>query len=209
MSVLFKLAAAAAVATSGIALYDAAHHGLTGRYSEFSEESTIPALILVSETIHGLTYAVLAAVLVIWAKSALVSRLQRLMARLLAVNLGVFAVFSLVVDPIAAETGGSSAAVENVTSTIGGGLFLLMFLLAFALGLTLLRTPDRRLSAVLLVAIAPVVLLTVVAAILGSGFAHPAYAETLVHVGVALLALPATVAHRNRSQAAPSTTATA
>jgi len=84
-----------------------------------------------------------------------------------------------------------------------------MFLLSFMLGLTLLRSVQRRASAVLLVAILPVILLTILAAVLGSGFAHPAYAETLVHVGLVLLALPAFVTHhtpaRSIVRAAPAT----
>ena len=70
MSMLFKLAAAGAAATSGIALYDAAHHGLTGRYSVFSADSEFPALILASDLTHGFTYAALGTVLLLHSKGA-------------------------------------------------------------------------------------------------------------------------------------------
>ncbi|HEX8510457.1 MAG TPA: hypothetical protein VF635_13300 [Propionibacteriaceae bacterium] len=193
MSKLFPVAVAAAVATSAIALYDAAHHGLTGRYSQFSTDSAYPSVVLLSDIVHGLNYAALATILVLISRDANSGRWQRGVGRLLATVLGVLAAMHLVGSPISAATGAEYA----VLSDIGGIFFLLMFLLSFILGLTLLRNFQRRVSAVLLVAIVPVLLLTILAAVLGSGFAHPAYAETLVNLGLALLALPTSVTHHS------------
>lgn len=187
MSMLFRFAAAAAVATSAIALYDAAHHGVTGRYSQFSDDSTMPALAEVGGVIHGLNYTALTVILVLLARAA-TTRAQRWLARLLAAAIGVLAVSFLIIDPIAAATG-LTAAVEAF-SIVTGIAFLLMFLLAFLLGLALRRRAELRVPAILLIGIGPVVLLTVLVGALGSDFAHPAYAETLVNLAVVMLALP-------------------
>jgi len=74
-----------------------------------------------------------------------------------------------------------------VLEGIGSGVFLAMFLLAIALGVATLRTPGVRTSSLLLTALVPVIALTVLLGVLGSDFAHPGYAETLVNFGVALL----------------------
>jgi hypothetical protein len=199
MTKFFHFAVAAAVATSAIALYDAAHHGVTGQYSEFSDDSTVPVLAQVGGVVHGLNYAALTAILVVLARAATTTRAQRLLSWLLAVALGVLAVSFLVIDPIAAVTGQTSAAPLGAFSNVTGVAFLLMFLLAFLLGLTLRRRPEFRVPAVLLVGVGPVILLTVLAGALGSGFAHPAYVETLVNLGVVLLAVPTGLAHRASS----------
>jgi hypothetical protein len=194
MPMLFKLAIAGAAATSSIALYDAVHHGLTGRYSVFSSDSDLPGVELAGSLVHGFTYAALATVLLVQSRITSNSQAYRWMCRLLSADFVVLAAVFLIGEPIAAATGISIDATP--AGPIAGGItFLLMFLLSFALGFTILRRPERRTSAVILLAIGPVLLLTVTAAALGSEFAHPAYAETLVHFGVALLALPASAAH--------------
>jgi len=64
-----------------------------------------------------------------------------------------------------------------------------MFTLAFALGVATIRNPDLRPSPYLLIGIVPAIGLIIALGALGSGFAHPAYAETLVNFGIALFAL--------------------
>jgi hypothetical protein len=199
MSMLVKLAVAGAAATSAIALYDAVHHGLTGRYSVFSEDSELPAVAFAGSLVHGFTYAVLAAVLIRLAQSG-VRRFSRTVAGLLAVDFGVLAVLFLIVEPIMFATDADRAATPAVLSAAGGAAFLLMFVLSFVLGLSLLRQSRLRPVVMMLLAIVPVLVLTILAEALGSGFAHPAYAEILVNFGVALLARPAVAGSRDRSR---------
>jgi len=207
MSMLFKLAVAGAAATSGIALYDAVHHGLTGRYSVFVSDSDVPAVELAGSLVHGFTYAALATVLLVQSRLTSNSQAYRWICRLLGADFVVLAAVFLIGEPIAAATGMSIDATP-AGPIVGNITFLLMFLLSFALGLTILRRPERRASAIILLAIGPVILLTVIAAALGSGFAHPAYAETLVHFGVALLALPTAAAQLHHPRTATEAAAT-
>ena len=70
---------------------------------------------------------------------------------------------------------------------VAGIAFLLMFLLGTALGALLLRTADLRVPAALLVSTLPVIGLTILLGVLAPGWGHPAYAETTLYVGIALL----------------------
>jgi len=200
MSKLFTLAVVGAAATSGIALFDAIHHGITGRYSMFSADTELPAAEFAASLVHGVTYAALGAVLLLQSRASDGGRVYRWMCRLLGANFAVLAALFLVGEPIRIATG-LSLDTTPVGAVIGNFTFLLMFVFGFALGLTLLRRPDRRPSAILLVAVGPVLAMTVVGGAMGSGFAHPAYAETLINFGVALLALPSRVAQPDHSQA--------
>ena len=71
---------------------------------------------------------------------------------------------------------------------IGTMTFLAMFTLAFALGVATIRTSDLRPAPYLLIGIVPAIGLIIAVGALGSNFAHPAYAVTLVTFGIALLA---------------------
>ena len=73
--------------------------------------------------------------------------------------------------------------------SIGNTTFLAMFTLAFALGVATIRNPDLRPAPYLLIGIVPAIGLMIALGALGSDFAHPGYAETLVNFGIALLAL--------------------
>jgi len=200
MSKLFTLAVVGAAATSGIALFDALHHGLTGRYSVFSTDTELPAVAFAGSLVHGFTYTALGAVLLVQSKASDGGPAYRWLCRLLCAVFAVLAAVFLVGEPIRIATG-FSIDTNPVGAVIGNLTFLLMFAFGFALGLTLLRRPERRPSATLLIAVGPVLALTVVGGALGSDFAHPAYAETLINVGVALLALPNRVARPDNSAA--------
>jgi quinol-cytochrome oxidoreductase complex cytochrome b subunit len=139
-------------------------------------------------------------VLIRLVRSGIGRRLLRVVATLLAVAFGVLAVLFLLVEPFLFATDVGRAATPPVLSAAGGSAFLLMFLLSFVLGLTLLSHPEHRPVAVILLAVAPVLGLTILAGGLGSDFAHPGYAETLVNFGVALLARPAVAVPRDRSR---------
>jgi hypothetical protein len=94
----------------------------------------------------------------------------------LAVLAGVFVVGTVLAD--------YPAPVEIVA----GVAFVLMFLLGATLGLSLLRRPDLRLSAVLLAAPLALIPLAMLAETLTPGWGHPGYAETALYLGLATLA---------------------
>jgi hypothetical protein len=75
----------------------------------------------------------------------------------------------------------------GVTSAIGGACFLVQFVLSFGLGLALIRRPEFRVGAAVLVAIVPLIGLGLALGALVSDFAHPAYTEAAVYVGLTLL----------------------
>jgi hypothetical protein len=105
------------------------------------------------------------------------SAARRWIRRLLAIDLAVLAVgfvFSYLLD-------------SEVWGGVAGVTFILMFVLGVVLGATLLRRPDVRLPAVLMVAVVPVIGLTFALAALAPGWGHPGYAETALYLGIALL----------------------
>jgi hypothetical protein len=78
----------------------------------------------------------------------------------------------------------------------GGPSFALMFLAGVVLGVCLLHRRDLRTAALLTAA--PVVLLPLTIAVqaLAPGWAHPAYAETALYLGLALLGMQPISEHR-------------
>lgn len=76
---------------------------------------------------------------------------------------------------------------DAAVGAVAGVAFASMFLLAVALSLCLVRVRQLRPSAVLLIAVLPALGLAIILQAIGSAFAHPAYAETAVYLGIALL----------------------
>jgi hypothetical protein len=116
---------------------------------------------------------------------------------LLAVDLGVLAAGYLIVSVVDVDAAGA----------VAGVAFLAMFVLGVAFGATLLRRPDVRLPAILMVSVVPVIGLTFALEAIAPGWGHPGYAETVLYLGIALLgtqlageraeeALPAVAARR-------------
>ncbi|WP_448624551.1 hypothetical protein [Geodermatophilus sp. URMC 64] len=133
----------------------------------------------------SVTFVVLAAVLVRAADSIDAgSAARRWIRRVLAADLVVLAVGGAV----------STATAASVLGAVAGVSFLLMFVLAVVLGATLLRRPETRGPATVLVATLPVIGLTFLVEALAPGWGHPAYAETAVYVGLALLGRSAVAA---------------
>jgi len=200
MNRLTWAALAAATAVAAIALTDAVTHGLTGEYSVFAEGG--PALAYNASTaVHGILYALLVAVLVVERRRIDNDRRAvRRVRRVLVVLLAVLAVSFLLGMVVRTEPPGWLMAL----TTAG---FVLGFPVSGVLGILLLRSPGRRLPAVLLTAVLGGLALTLLLAALGSDFAHPAYAEALQFFGVALLGVrvptlrraPATVASATAS----------
>lgn len=186
MSLPYRLALAGATLLSGVALYDAVHAGVTGRPSGFSDTYGTTPLMVLGGLVHGLAYAALVVLLV--AERDRIdggSSVRRWIRRLLVGDLGVMAVMFLAGTWFlpALERAGWGAA----TSAVGGIAFLLMFVLSFALGAALVRHRELRAGALPLLAIVPAIGLAIGLDALGSGFAHPAYPEAVVYLGLALL----------------------
>ena len=191
MSKILTIAAlAGAAGLSAIAINDAATFALTGSYSAASDEFGVNPLYLASGLVHGLAYLAFAGVL--HAHRRRVddgSRLRRV------IRLALIVVFLTLAAGMLANTAASAATGEMLD---GDGLygavatvsFLLMFVGSIALGFSLLRRPDMRLPAWTLVAILPALLLTILIAVSGSPWAHPAYVEALVCFGIAFIGLP-------------------
>lgn len=100
---------------------------------------------------------------------------------------------ALIADLVVLGGGGllSTGISAGFLGAVAGISFLAMFLLAVVLGAMLLRRPRMRGAAALLVATAPVIALTFLVESLAPGWGHPAYAETTVYVGLALLGMAA------------------
>ncbi|GAA4899521.1 hypothetical protein GCM10025789_17200 [Tessaracoccus lubricantis] len=175
---------AGAAGISSIALFDAATHGLTGAYSQFADGNG-SWLFILGTLVHGLGYLALAAVLFLRSRdidggSGAVRWFRRLTAVCFAALGAVFLIGTFVHGPLMDEVG----------SAIGGVTFFGMFLFGAALGISLLATRRRTPAAWTLTAILSAAALLVLLALVAPDWAHPAYPETAVHFGAALLVLP-------------------
>jgi hypothetical protein len=179
-----RVAIVGATVTSAIALYDAMTHGITGDYSVFSDDSTVPALRRLGDLVHGVTYLALAGVLYAERdrlRSA--NRVTRVVATVVVGSLALLAFGFLVAIPVHEAFGGP----EMVVGIAAGVGFLGMLLGSMVLGFALLRTPGMRTSSRLLGAMLPVLGATVLLQLVLPDFAHPAYLETAAHFGLALI----------------------
>lgn len=187
---LLPAALVGAAGISAIALFDAATHGMTGEYSQFQDDGSLG---LVGSAIHGVGYLVLTAVLFL--RAAAIdrgSRVVRWFRRLTAVSMGLLAAVFL------AGTALQTPSVEEIGGIVGSVAFLTMFLFGAALGIALLATGRRTPAAWSLVGILGAIGLMVILGFVASNWVHPAYPETAVHFGVALLALRQSSAARTR-----------
>jgi hypothetical protein len=186
MSMINRVALAAAITLSGVAVWDAIYAGLLSRPSGFSDAYGLTTMMIIGALVHGLTYAALVAVLVaqrhrIDAGSAA----RRWIRRLLVVDFGLLAIMFLIGTPFLPRM--ERAGWGDVSSATGGISFLLMFVLSVALGVASVRTPQLRAAALTLIGTVPLIGLAIALAALGTGFGHPAYPEAAVYLGVALL----------------------
>jgi hypothetical protein len=135
---------------------------------------------------HGIAYLLFAAVLVRGGRAIDGGRwLPRIVRWVLVVGYALFStVYTSVglLDPRDAPTG----IVEVVTTVV----FIITLLLPIVLGFTLVRRRDFRVPALFLLAPIVVFPLTLLLAAV-STWAHPAYLETVVNFGVALLGVAA------------------
>ena len=196
LSAHHKIALLAAAATSGIALFDAVTSATTGHYSFFADDSgNVPAQV-VAALVHGATYAALAWVLT--RESRLFTtygRTVRAARWVLTIALGVLAVGFLVVTPVLALSGvdlaGPAGAAWEFTANAA---FLGMILSTASIGIAVLRRNALGAGGSVLRLLLPVVLVTVALGLLGSPWAHPAYIETTINLGLALIGAGSAVA---------------
>ena len=177
---LSRGALAAAALTSAIALGDAVWQATADEPAPWTPGEGTEWVWRVGEASHGLTYALLAAVL--WQFGARIDAGRaavRWVRRVLAVVLALLGAGFLA--SAAVELGS-----EGPVGAVVGVAFLALFPLAVALGGVLVaRRETRSPAAWLLVAVVPLLGLTVLASAVGWG--HPAYVETAVYLGLALL----------------------
>ena len=179
-----------ATATSAVALSDAVVQGITG-HSVLPGADNAPVALAV-DALHGITYAALCWVLLSQARRIDTgSRVRRWLRQLLIGDLAILSTLFLVGIPLLVLGSGSRTGgpIEDVFGVLGNITFLAMFTLAFALGVATIRNPDLPPAPYLLIGIVPAIGLMIALGALGSDFAHPAYAETLVTIGIALFAL--------------------
>ncbi len=186
MTVSYTVAITAATIYSAMSLYDAVHHGVTGEGSVFSDKYGTTWATITIGIVAAVSFIVNAAILVIERiRIDRGSRLRRWVRRLLAADLAVLAaVFGIGIPLMGALR---PVSLDAAVGAVAGVAFASMFLLAVALGLCLVRVRQLRPSAVLLIAVLPALGLAIILQAIGSAFAHPAYAETAVYLGIALL----------------------
>ena len=177
-----------AVVTSAIALFDAATHGITGHFSVFADDSDRPLLVALGSLAHGLTYVALCFVLVREARQfSTVNRVAQAVRWVVIVSLALLAPGFLLVAPILTFADVTSGTAYTVWGGIAGLAFAGMILGSLVLGIALLRTRSLGIGARVLSLMAPVLGMTLLLAWLAPAWAHPAYLETTLHFGIALL----------------------
>ena len=180
-------ALAGAAGLSAIALNDAATFALTGQYSTASDDFGVNGFYLVSGLVHGLAYLAFAGVLRAYGPQVDGGSRFRRVVRLLLIVAFLVLAGGMLADTAGSAMTGEMLAGNGLYGVVATVCFLIHFLGSIALGLGLLRRPGMRLPAWTLTAILPVVGLTIVLGVLGSPWAHPAYAEALVCFGIAFI----------------------
>ena len=133
----------------------------------------------------AVTFALLAAVLAQQARQIDAGRRGvRWVRRFLQVDLAVLSAGSLTIlaEPLVGKT-----TVDQLSAALGGPSFVLMFVFGAVLGALLLRRRYQRLPAILMAAPVAIIPLTFLLYQVAPGWAHPAYAETALYLGLALL----------------------
>lgn len=191
LSTHHKLALIGATVTSAIALTDAVTHGITGQYSWFADDSGVRPAQVFSALAHGLTYVALCMVLV--REAALIRDAGRLPSALrwvLVGSLTLLAAGFLLIAPFleSPEDAGVLGVALGVLMSIG---FVGMILGGLIIGPLLLQVPALRTGARILSAMVPVLGVTILLGFVAPAWTHPAYLETTLHFGLALLGVDA------------------
>lgn len=179
MSRLTKAAITAAAALAIFSVADAVFNAATGGNLADDEGGPPWSLRLIGAALT-VTFGLLAAVLVQAARTIdQESRYVHAVRRALVAVLVVLATASAISSVLADWPG-------PLTAVAAAG-FPLIFLLGAALGVPLLRRPAFRVPALMLLASIPVLIISAIVEAVAPGWGHPAYAETLLYLGLALL----------------------
>jgi hypothetical protein len=186
LAIHHRLALVGAAATSSIALSDAITQGVTGHNSIFADTSGVKVAIVFGGLVHGLTYAALAWVLVKEGPAIdAVNRAARVLRRVLMTCLASLSVGFVVIEPLRSLF--DPPALRTPWGVVASLAFAGMLLSALALGPVLLRQPAMRLGARLLSLMVPLFGVTLLVGMAAPNWGHPAYLETCLNFGVALL----------------------
>jgi hypothetical protein len=173
----------AALGIAGIALFDAATHGVTGHDSVFADDTDIVWLAQVGNVLHGLAYAAAVGVLVMNRRRiVVVNRVAAAAYWPVLVAVAMLGTGFLLVMPFL-----NLDAMPVAAEIVATAAFAVMLLGAPVLGLALLRAPDMFPGNALLAAMVPVLGLTILIGLLAPNWAHPAYLETASAFGLSLL----------------------
>lgn len=170
----------AAVALSVLSIGDAILRATSDAVPPWDDEGGTTWAIVSTNLLMTATFGLLAAVLV--RNAARIdqgSRVRRWFRRLLVADLAVLACGYVLASVLGSGTAGA----------VAGVAFLAMFVLGALLGGALLRRPDVRLPAALMVATVPLIGLTFALEAAAPGWGHPGYAETALYLGITMLAL--------------------
>ena len=175
----------AAILASAYSIAEAIAAPITGHPVIDQESGPNPALTIVGALLIS-TFTL--GVAVLWEQAERIdagSSFRRWVRRLLQAALAALALISGI--GIVAER----IAPDGLVSTMDGAgsiPFLSMFVLGATLGFSLIRRSQLRAAAYCLASVAALIPLTVLTGILLPGWAHAAYAETALYIGIALLA---------------------
>ncbi len=191
-----KVALVPSVLTCTIALFDAATAATTGHYSVFADDSGNAPAQVGSSLVHGLAYAALAWVLIREGfRFAPYGRVVRGTRWVLTVSLLVLALGFVVVSPVLVLVG---AELDGAAGTAWGAVaslaFFGMILSAVVLSVVVLRRNHLGIGGRVLGLLLPVAAGSVLLGVLGSPWAHPAYVETVINIGLALVGAGSAVA---------------
>jgi len=183
-----------ATLTSGIALSDAMLHGLTGRNLVFADNSGQLGWIVTGDLVHGFTYAAMIWVLIRErGRFDLANRFVRALRFVLIASLGALTGGFVLVAPILQIAG---VPVTGAFWTAWGWLasiaFAGMILSSLLLGVAVLRINPLGYGGRLLGLLVPLLGITVLLGFVAPDWAHPAYLETIINFGVALIGVGTT-----------------
>jgi hypothetical protein len=204
-----KVALVGAALTSAIALTDAITHGLTGHYSPFSDDTDLLGVAAAGSVVHGLAYLGLCWVLVAEAgRFASTNRVARVARWVVTGSLALLAPGFVLVAPVVVLQDVDSGMAYDLFGAVASAGFAGLILGSLVLGLALLRNPAAGIGGRLLSLLLPVFGLTLLLAWLAPAWAHPAYLETVIYFGLALLGAGAgaAVTPRERTDPVPAST---
>lgn len=200
MKVLPAAAVTVAAGLSAVALTDAAMRGLGAGASVpwdlvSGSEEALRAVVL----LHGLGYLVLVTVLVVY--RIRIDGASRTMPWLRTVMAACYLFFGLQFTwaGIFAPRYEPPELIGIITTLA----FIGLHLLSIPMGLLLLRQPNMKTPALLLASPIVVLPLLIGLSFSFSAWAHPAYLETVVNMGVALLGVAKASAHADRPNERP------